>query len=148
MLVQTQIHPNLKCLQLKRQMYLKCFTNSKKRSTDKCHTIRSYNSYISKLVINKLKLFMEIKGVLFKHGKRRNDGCSVWMPIVLGKTKSLSTITVFAETFSCSQYFMIMESVFHSDCSSAPCACICVHGGGGGVGGTGSLWPEKQWSSR
>ena len=38
------------------------------------------------------------------------------MPTVLGKNKALSNITVFTETFSCIQYFMIMESVFHSDC--------------------------------
>ena len=38
------------------------------------------------------------------------------MPMVLGKNKALSNINVFAEKFSCIQYFMIMESVFHSDC--------------------------------
>ena len=32
------------------------------------------------------------------------------------KNKALSNITVFTEKFSCIQYFMIMESVFHSDC--------------------------------
>ena len=37
------------------------------------------------------------------------------MPMVLGKNKALSNITVFTEKFSCIQYFMIMESVFHSD---------------------------------
>ena len=48
--------------------------------------------------------------------KRRKDGGSVWMPMVLGKNKALSNITVFTEKFACIQYFMIMESVFHSDC--------------------------------
>ena len=38
------------------------------------------------------------------------------MPMVLGKNKALSNITVFTEKFSCIQYFMIMESVFYSDC--------------------------------
>ena len=38
------------------------------------------------------------------------------MPMVLGKHTALSNITVFTEKFSCIQYFMIMESVFHSDC--------------------------------
>ena len=38
------------------------------------------------------------------------------MPMVLGKNKALSNITVFTEKFSCIQYFMIMVSVFHSDC--------------------------------
>ena len=38
------------------------------------------------------------------------------MPIVLGKNKALANITVFTEMFSCIQYFMIMESVFNSDC--------------------------------
>ena len=38
------------------------------------------------------------------------------MSMVLGKNKTLSNITVFTERFSCIQYFMIMESVFHSDC--------------------------------
>ena len=38
------------------------------------------------------------------------------MPLVLGKDKALSNITVFTEKFSCIQYLMIMESVFHSDC--------------------------------
>ena len=37
------------------------------------------------------------------------------MPMVLGKNKDLSNITVFTERFSCIQYFMMMESVFHSD---------------------------------
>ena len=37
------------------------------------------------------------------------------MPMVLGKNKALSNITVFIEKFSCIQYFMIMESVFHLD---------------------------------
>ena len=32
------------------------------------------------------------------------------------KNKALSNITVFTEKFSCIQYFMRMESVFHSDC--------------------------------
>ena len=36
--------------------------------------------------------------------------------MVLGKNKSLSSITVFIEKFSCIQYFMIMESILHSDC--------------------------------
>ena len=38
------------------------------------------------------------------------------MPMVLGKNKALSSITVFTEKFACIQYFMIMVSVFHSDC--------------------------------
>ena len=38
------------------------------------------------------------------------------MPMVLGKNKALSNITVFTEKFSCIQYSVIMESVFHSDC--------------------------------
>ena len=38
------------------------------------------------------------------------------MPMVLGKNKALSNITVFTEKFSCIQYIMIIESVFHSDC--------------------------------
>ena len=33
-----------------------------------------------------------------------------------GENKALSKITVFTETFSCIQYFMIMELVFNSDC--------------------------------
>ena len=33
-----------------------------------------------------------------------------------GKNKALSNITVFTEKISCIQYFMIMESDFHSDC--------------------------------
>ena len=33
-----------------------------------------------------------------------------------GTNKTLSNSTVFTEKFSCIQYFMIMESVFHSDC--------------------------------
>ena len=38
------------------------------------------------------------------------------MPMVLGKNIALSNITVFTEKFSRIQYFMIMESVFHSEC--------------------------------
>ena len=38
------------------------------------------------------------------------------MPMVLGKNKALSNITIFTEKFSCIQYFMTIESVFHSDC--------------------------------
>ena len=39
------------------------------------------------------------------------------MPVLLGKNKALSNITVFTEKFFfCIQYFMIMESVFHWDC--------------------------------
>ena len=38
------------------------------------------------------------------------------MPMVLAKNKVLSNITVFTEKFSCIQYFMKMESVFHWDC--------------------------------
>ena len=33
-----------------------------------------------------------------------------------GLNKALSNITVFTKKFSCIQYFMKMESVFHSDC--------------------------------
>ena len=40
------------------------------------------------------------------------------MPMVLGENKALSNITVFTANFSCIQYFMIMESIFHSDCYS------------------------------
>ena len=48
--------------------------------------------------------------------ERRKDGFSVWMPMVLEKNKVLSNITVFTEKLPCIQHFMIMESVFHSDC--------------------------------
>ena len=40
------------------------------------------------------------------------------MPMVSGKNKALSNITVFTEKFSCIQYFMIMEPVLLSDCYS------------------------------
>ena len=37
------------------------------------------------------------------------------MPMVLGKNKALSNITVFTEKFSCIQYFMIMDSDCYRD---------------------------------
>ena len=65
-------------------------------------------------------LVTKCKYLLFEAGKTANEGertvvvseC-LWF---WGKNKALSNITVFIETFSCIQYFRIMESVFYSDC--------------------------------